>query len=58
MVGIAADVAADEDVFRLRHEGAHEVLVLRVEHLLHVFAKLDVADRTRAVTRAMELGIL
>ena len=27
-------------------------------HLLHVFAKLDVADRTRAVTRAMELGIL
>lgn len=27
-------------------------------HLLKVFAKLDVADRTRAVTRAMELGIL
>ena len=27
-------------------------------HLLHVFAKLGVDDRTRAVTRAMELGIL
>lgn len=27
-------------------------------HLLKAFAKLDVSDRTRAVTRAMELGIL
>ena len=27
-------------------------------HLIHVFEKLDVKDRTRAVTRAMELGIL
>ncbi len=27
-------------------------------HLLHVFEKLDVNDRTRAVTKAMELGIL
>ena len=27
-------------------------------HLLHVFEKLEVADRTRAVTRAMELGLL
>ena len=27
-------------------------------HLLHVFEKLGVADRTRAVTKAMELGIL
>ena len=27
-------------------------------HLLHVFDKLDVSDRTRAVTRAMELGLL
>lgn len=27
-------------------------------HLLHAFAKLAVNDRTRAVTRAMELGIL
>lgn len=27
-------------------------------HLLHVFEKLEVNDRTRAVTRAMELGIL
>jgi DNA-binding NarL/FixJ family response regulator len=27
-------------------------------HLLRVFAKLDVDDRTRAVTRAMELGIV
>jgi len=27
-------------------------------HLLHVFEKLGVSDRTRAVTKAMELGIL
>jgi DNA-binding NarL/FixJ family response regulator len=27
-------------------------------HLLHVFEKLNVSDRTRAVTRAMELGLL
>lgn len=27
-------------------------------HLLHAFEKLEVNDRTRAVTRAMELGIL
>jgi DNA-binding NarL/FixJ family response regulator len=27
-------------------------------HLLHVFEKLGVSDRTRAVTRAMELGLL
>jgi DNA-binding NarL/FixJ family response regulator len=27
-------------------------------HLLHAFEKLDVSDRTRAVTRAMELGLL
>ncbi|MBK0417521.1 response regulator transcription factor [Leucobacter sp. CSA1] len=27
-------------------------------HLLHVFEKLEVSDRTRAVLRAMELGIL
>jgi DNA-binding NarL/FixJ family response regulator len=27
-------------------------------HLLNVFDKLEVSDRTRAVTRAMELGIL
>ena len=27
-------------------------------HLQKVFGKLDVTDRTRAVTRAMELGLL
>jgi DNA-binding NarL/FixJ family response regulator len=27
-------------------------------HLLHIFEKLDVRDRTRAVTLAMELGLL
>jgi ATP/maltotriose-dependent transcriptional regulator MalT len=27
-------------------------------HLLHVFEKLGVSDRTRAVTLAMELGLL
>jgi len=27
-------------------------------HLLHAFEKLEVSDRTRAVTRAMELGLI
>jgi len=27
-------------------------------HLLHIFEKLEVGDRTRAVTRALELGLL
>lgn len=27
-------------------------------HLLHAFSKLDVTNRTRAVTRAIELGAL
>ena len=27
-------------------------------HLIHVFEKLDVNDRTRAVTKAMEIGLL
>ena len=27
-------------------------------HLLHAFEKLEVGDRTRAVTKAMELGLL
>lgn len=27
-------------------------------HLLHAFEKLEVSDRTRAVTKAMELGLL
>jgi len=27
-------------------------------HLIHVFEKLEVKDRTRAVTKAMELGLL
>jgi len=27
-------------------------------HLIHAFEKLDVSDRTRAVTKAMELGLL
>ncbi len=27
-------------------------------HLLHVFEKLEVGDRTRAVTKAMELGLI
>ncbi len=27
-------------------------------HLIHVFEKLGVSDRTRAVTLAMELGLL
>ncbi len=27
-------------------------------HLLHVFEKLEVSDRTRAVIRAMEFGLI
>jgi DNA-binding CsgD family transcriptional regulator len=27
-------------------------------HLLHAFEKLDMNDRTRAVTKAMKLGLL
>ena len=27
-------------------------------HLIHVFEKLEVSDRTRAVTRALELGLI
>jgi DNA-binding NarL/FixJ family response regulator len=55
------------DVLRLVAEGlSNRVIGERLHvgeatvktHLLHAFGKLGVDDRTRAVTRAMELGIL
>lgn len=55
------------DVLRLVADGRSNPEIARAlfigeatvkTHLLHVFEKLDVGDRTRAVTRAMELGVL
>jgi DNA-binding NarL/FixJ family response regulator len=55
------------DVLRLVADGlSNRVIAERLfvgeatvkTHLLHVFAKLGVDDRTRAVTRAMELNLL
>lgn len=46
---------------RSNREAAAELFVSEATvktHLLHVFEKLGVGDRTRAVTRAMELGLL
>ncbi|HEY6799433.1 MAG TPA: response regulator transcription factor [Agromyces sp.] len=55
------------DVLRLVADGRSNPEIARTlfigeatvkTHLLHVFEKLAVSDRTRAVTRAMELGLL
>jgi DNA-binding NarL/FixJ family response regulator len=55
------------DVLRLVADGRSNPEIARAlfigeatvkTHLVHVFEKLDVGDRTRAVTRAMELGLL
>ncbi|RNB43723.1 DNA-binding response regulator [Agromyces tardus] len=55
------------DVLRLVAEGRSNPEIARAlvigeatvkTHLVHVFEKLEVGDRTRAVTRAMELGLL
>jgi DNA-binding NarL/FixJ family response regulator len=55
------------EVLRLVADGRSNPEIARVlvigeatvkTHLVHVFEKLDVNDRTRAVTRAMELGLL
>ena len=58
---------SEEEVLRLVAEGlSNREIGARIHlgeatvktHLLHAFTKLDVNDRTRAVTRAMELGLL
>ncbi len=64
----AATLTARElDVLRLVAAGNSNAAIARAlyigeatvkTHLLHTFEKLGVGDRTRAVTRAMELGLL
>lgn len=59
--------AREVDVLRLVASGNSNAAIARAlfigeatvkTHLLHTFEKLEVGDRTRAVTRAMELGLL
>ncbi len=59
--------AREAQVLRLVAEGRTNADIGRVlfiseatvkTHLLRVFSKLDVADRTAAVTRAMSLGMI
>jgi DNA-binding NarL/FixJ family response regulator len=59
--------ARETEVLRLVAQGESNPSIARAlfvseatvkTHLLHVFEKLGVSDRTRAVTKAMELGLL
>jgi len=54
VLGLVADGRSNPEIGRALHIGEATVKT----HLLHVFEKLGVNDRTRAVTRAMELGLL
>jgi DNA-binding NarL/FixJ family response regulator len=51
---LVAQGASNPDIARALFLGEATVKT----HLLHVFEKLEVSDRTRAVTKAMELGLL
>ncbi|MFE5672898.1 response regulator [Agromyces sp. NPDC056523] len=51
---LVADGRSNPEIARMLHIGEATVKT----HLIHVFEKLEVGDRTRAVTRAMELGLL
>ena len=51
---LVAEGRSNPDIARSLYIGEATVKT----HLLHVFEKLGVNDRTRAVTRAMELGLL
>ncbi|HEU4755670.1 MAG TPA: response regulator transcription factor [Agromyces sp.] len=51
---LVADGRSNPEIARTLHIGEATVKT----HLIHVFEKLGVNDRTRAVTRAMELGLL
>ena len=51
---LVADGRSNPEIARALHIGEATVKT----HLIHVFEKLGVNDRTRAVTRAMELGLL
>lgn len=54
VLALVADGASNPSIAATLHLSEATVKT----HLLHVFEKLSVADRTRAVTRAMELGVL
>ncbi|MGR0320858.1 response regulator [Agromyces sp. ZXT2-3] len=51
---LVADGRSNPEIGGMLHIGEATVKT----HLIHVFEKLEVGDRTRAVTRAMELGLL
>jgi DNA-binding NarL/FixJ family response regulator len=51
---LVADGRSNPEIARRLHIGEATVKT----HLIHVFEKLEVSDRTRAVTRAMELGLI
>jgi len=51
---LVADGRSNPEIARMLHIGEATVKT----HLIHVFEKLGVHDRTRAVTRAMELGLI
>ena len=54
VLSLVAAGRSNPEIARTLHIGEATVKT----HLLHVFEKLGVNDRTRAVTRAMELGLL
>lgn len=54
VLGLVAQGHSNPEIAGLLYLGEATVKT----HLLHVFEKLGVNDRTRAVTRAMELGLL
>jgi DNA-binding NarL/FixJ family response regulator len=54
VLALVAEGRSNPEIGRALHIGEATVKT----HLLHVFEKLEVNDRTRAVTRAMELGLL
>ncbi|MGH3703699.1 MAG: response regulator transcription factor, partial [Agromyces sp.] len=51
---LVADGSSNPEIARALFIGEATVKT----HLLHAFEKLEVSDRTRAVTRAMELGLI
>ncbi len=54
VLALVADGRSNPEIGRALHIGEATVKT----HLMHVFEKLGVNDRTRAVTLAMELGLL
>jgi len=54
VLGLVAEGRSNPEIARELFIGEATVKT----HLLHVFEKLEVSDRTRAVTRALDLGLL